>query len=469
MAENFLIDEPELLRITPEHCRLLNNMLDAEAPCALEAPEDGESHACERPLSVPDLGDPGGPNQQGGGLGTLYCQEYPYLCGGAHPWSGGGIDCNWGCVEISDSLGGASTTCTWGCYAAVSTSDDPDRALAGPIVRQGFGPRLAFEHPRADARVSGTIHIRGWMQHVLWFVDLKFGVNGQEITPIALHRNRPSPGACVPPYGRNWPGCDRAGFVATFDTRTLPNGRHRLEMSASDELGWLSSVERWVEVDNPDPCAGAAAPLVAITSPAPGAQLRGPATVLVSAAPAPGVAIARVTLQDDGVNVAIDDDAPYAVMWDPPPGVHTLRAHALDGCGRGTWSSPVTVTRSAPPSPLPPAIALARHTAMTPMPHDATHVFRLTTAGAPISRAFRVTNAGDGPIALSASLQGSACFKLIVPPATTLAPDAWSDLRVRLHCAAPGPATGALTLTATAASGASTTVHRLRLEGSVLP
>ncbi|MEM6456780.1 MAG: hypothetical protein AAF772_16940, partial [Acidobacteriota bacterium] len=110
MAATFDFRDQGLLPITPQHCRLLDKMLDLEASCNNALPEPHENHSCEDESFRPEQGAPGGPGGMGSGNAREYCAAYPGLCINPNPWNGGGIDCSWGCVEIADNFGDRRNT-----------------------------------------------------------------------------------------------------------------------------------------------------------------------------------------------------------------------------------------------------------------------------------------------------------------------------------------------------------------------
>ncbi len=89
--------------------------------------------------------------------------------------------------------------------------------------------------------------------------------------------------------------------------------------------------------------------MVTITSPTPGATVRGTVTVSASVSAA-GALVQGVQFQLDGAPLGAEDtEAPYAVPWDTftaANGPHTLRAIARDSLGIWYPSDPVTVNGS---------------------------------------------------------------------------------------------------------------------------
>jgi streptogramin lyase len=89
--------------------------------------------------------------------------------------------------------------------------------------------------------------------------------------------------------------------------------------------------------------------MVSITSPGPGATVRGTVTVSASVS-ASGVLVQGVQFQIDGAPLGAEDtEAPYAVPWDTLTGAngpHTLRAIARDALGVWYPSDPITANAS---------------------------------------------------------------------------------------------------------------------------
>ena len=94
---------------------------------------------------------------------------------------------------------------------------------------------------------------------------------------------------------------------------------------------------------------------MAVSAPAPGANVSG--TIPVSANASDDVGVVGVQFTLDGANLGAEDtSAPYSVSWNTTTasdGPHTLRAVARDASGNSTTSAAVgvTVSNAAPPSP----------------------------------------------------------------------------------------------------------------------
>ncbi|MCL4181494.1 MAG: hypothetical protein KJ072_27620 [Verrucomicrobia bacterium] len=91
-------------------------------------------------------------------------------------------------------------------------------------------------------------------------------------------------------------------------------------------------------------------PVVSLTAPITGTLLSLPGEVPLAAdASDPGGAVARVDFLVNGSVLVTDTSAPYAYTWvNPPAGVHSIQARAVDDWGASTTSNPVTLTVRVP-------------------------------------------------------------------------------------------------------------------------
>lgn len=97
-------------------------------------------------------------------------------------------------------------------------------------------------------------------------------------------------------------------------------------------------------------------PVVALTSPADGAQFDAPATIAMTATAIDDGSVAQVEFFLDGASVGIDTSAPYSAQASGVPvGDHVLTAEATDDAGAKSTSAARTVqVRNVPPPPPPP-------------------------------------------------------------------------------------------------------------------
>jgi hypothetical protein len=137
----------------------------------------------------------------------------------------------------------------------------------------------------------------------------------------------------------------RSGSSATFtvDTTKLSNGTHVLQAHACDAGGNLgSSATVNINVRNmPD----ATAPMVAITSPAAGATVRGFVNIAVTATD--NVAVARIECYLDNRLIASRTGGTATFRYDTrlvADGLHTLQARAYDRAGNVGISAGISIT-----------------------------------------------------------------------------------------------------------------------------
>jgi hypothetical protein len=130
-----------------------------------------------------------------------------------------------------------------------------------------------------------------------------------------------------------------APYELSWDSTTLADGAHALSAKAYGPLGIPStSASVGVNVDNHAPDA-------ALTSPVPGAFLRG--SVTLAATSSDTVGVARVEFYDGATLLGTDSSAPYSLSWNTANatnGAHTLTVKAFDSAGNTVTSAGVTVT-----------------------------------------------------------------------------------------------------------------------------
>jgi protocatechuate 3,4-dioxygenase beta subunit len=128
-------------------------------------------------------------------------------------------------------------------------------------------------------------------------------------------------------------------FTAPLDATSV-----ELSVQATDNLGRATTVVRTVAV-TPDP-----PPVVDITSPAAGQSVVEGTTLTLSADASDNVQVTQVRFLADGVLVAVDNGAPYAVTYTVALGATslTVAAEASDNLGRSTTATR-TVTVTADP------------------------------------------------------------------------------------------------------------------------
>ncbi|HEX8536295.1 MAG TPA: Ig-like domain-containing protein, partial [Cystobacter sp.] len=139
-----------------------------------------------------------------------------------------------------------------------------------------------------------------------------------------------------------------APYEVSWNSPAMPDGLRLLNAKAYDSAGNYSSSTIVVTLDNTLPGA-------AITSPAPGAFVRG--TVLLNATASDNQGVDRVEFYVDGMLVDTDLNASYQGAWNTAGatnGAHTLTAKAFDIAGnvRTTAGVTVTVDNTAPTTAL---------------------------------------------------------------------------------------------------------------------
>jgi hypothetical protein len=134
-------------------------------------------------------------------------------------------------------------------------------------------------------------------------------------------------------------------FPFSWDSTTVAAGAHTLQALVVDPVGNSSSTTINVLVDN-------AAPSVAITAPAPGADVPGGA-VAVQVTASDAVAVASVALYADGVLQSTLTAAPWNFTWNTSGlasgSTHTLTARATNAGGIAASAS-ISVTVDSAPS-----------------------------------------------------------------------------------------------------------------------
>jgi hypothetical protein len=144
------------------------------------------------------------------------------------------------------------------------------------------------------------------------------------------------------------------GFVNTPSGGVTLNGNSRIVGAVVCDQLTLKANALIRGVSNP----ANQSPIVALTSPANGAQFQAPATItLMASASDPDGAIARVDFFHNGVLAGGASIAPYQlIVTGLAAGSHTFTARATDAGGASTDSSPVTVGVAG--INLPPSVAL---------------------------------------------------------------------------------------------------------------
>ena len=198
----------------------------------------------------------------------------------------------------------------------------PSSAQLGSLV-------VSLTSPAPGATVSNTVPVKASVTIVgmLTVAGVQFKLDGVNLGPEDTSS----------PYSVAW------------DTRTASNGSHTLIAVARDALGvqWSSQPVTVTVFNDLVP------PTVSITSPSPGASVRGVTTLNASAAD--NIGVVGVQFKLDGVNLGAEDTtAPYSIAWTTTTasnGGHTLTAVARDAAGNTTTAAGVAVSvDNAPPA-----------------------------------------------------------------------------------------------------------------------
>lgn len=201
--------------------------------------------------------------------------------------------------------------------SALGTVVLPMGEAFGPAAPDETAPLVVIAAPVSGQTVRGTVSITASASDDVRVEGVDFHVNGALVA-----RDLAAP------------------YVASWDTRALPNGPATLEAQAFDAAGNVGfSAPVVVTIDN-----DGTPPLVALTAPADGAIVSGLVPLTANASDASG--IARVEFLVDGTVIGSDTSAPYAITWDSrslPNGARTLRARAVDANGNSALSDPRTV------------------------------------------------------------------------------------------------------------------------------
>jgi subtilisin family serine protease len=179
-------------------------------------------------------------------------------------------------------------------------------------------PVVSLTAPAPGIKVTGSVLISANATDNLGVARVEFFVDGTLIGT-----------GTAAPYGVSW------------NSRSMASGSHTLTAKAYDAAGNIGTSAQVTVTSVPE----LTPPSVSITSPQSGATLVGPVTISAAATDASGVA--RVEFFVDGVLLASDTTAPYAVDWDSgswPDGSHTLTARAHDRLDNLATSAGVAVS-----------------------------------------------------------------------------------------------------------------------------
>jgi len=181
-------------------------------------------------------------------------------------------------------------------------------------------PNVNITSPKNGETVSATISIQANATDDKGITHVDFLVDGALIGTDTTS-----------PYSLDW------------DTTTVKNGTHGLNVTAHDSVGQVAYDEIAVNVDNvivPDKTP----PQVAITSPADKSTVSG--SVSIKAIAMDNIKVSRVEFSIDGNLKGTDTSVPYEMAWDTTKytlGAHTITATAYDPSSNKA-SDTITVT-----------------------------------------------------------------------------------------------------------------------------
>ncbi len=181
---------------------------------------------------------------------------------------------------------------------------------------------ITFQHPQAEATVTGTVPITVALTAIYPISDIRLKVDGQEL-------GRPQLNSAIPAGAET-----KIGYVWT--TQRLSEGKHALQVFVTTEAGRVFSATHEVNVGKHI--------VVTITEPEQEATLNGPVRVVAHvASDAP---IDKVRFLVDDKEVAADRVPPYEAQihtGDFTRGTHTISVVAQNTAGQEDQAS-VTVT-----------------------------------------------------------------------------------------------------------------------------
>jgi Bacterial Ig domain/Metallo-peptidase family M12 len=316
--------------ILASYCNLANRENNDKDACNDRKPTSTQVNPCES--DPPPSSQGGGPGNLGLGSNKDWCVAYAWDCtmNSSPDWT---QTCAYYCTTTTDSTGEIiSSGCTWNCD---SDEEEANTDLAGPT--------LSVTSPSSGQTVSGVINLTGWAMQYFVPATITLGVDGNQVSIGSLVRGLPSPAACTAPAGVEHYLCNtNSGFTGTFDTRTLSNGSHTLDVLAGTSIGWSTSME--ISLVTANTCFDMVPPTISLSAPTAGASVTG--TVSVTAAAADNVAVGQVAFYVDGQIAKVVTAAPWAWSWDTSsysPGTHTLYAVATDTCNNATGARTVAV------------------------------------------------------------------------------------------------------------------------------
>ena len=272
-----------------------------------------------------------------------------------------------------------------------------------------------------------------------------------------------------------------APYSIPWNTRTASNGSHALRAVARDLLGvrWTSQPVT-VTVFN-----DTTLPSVSITSPVPGATVRG--SLAVNGTASDNVGVVGVQFRLDGAALGAEDTAaPYSVPWTTTTasnGSHSLTAVARDAAGNVAISAAVTVVvdNAVPTVAMTAPVSgstVARSITVSAGASDNVGVvgvqFRLDGAAlgaedtaAPYSVPWTTTTASNGPHSLTAVARDAAGNVTTSTAVTVTIDNAFPTVTMTAP-ASGSTVAGSIAASASASDNVGVVGVQFRLDGAVL-
>ena len=193
-------------------------------------------------------------------------------------------------------------------------------AVSVTVLNDAAAPTVALTSPTAATTIGGTVTVAATAGDDIGVTSVQFLLDGAPLGAAVI----------AAPYQVEWP------------TTGVTNSAHALTAVARDAAGRETTSDPVsITVLN-----DAAAPTVAVTSPAANTTIGG--TVTIAATAADDIGVTSVQFLVDGAPLgAADTDAPYEAEWATPTtvnGPHTLSAVARDAAGHVTMSSGVAIS-----------------------------------------------------------------------------------------------------------------------------
>jgi hypothetical protein len=227
-----------------------------------------------------------------------------------------------------------STTVPDGTYTLQSVASDVDGvqkvSSASTVVVENAPPPTSILVPSNGASVSGTQVVFDAGSPNVGVTTVKFELTGGSLNDAVV--------ATATPSGYGW--------VATWDSTTVPNGTYTLQSVASDGAGYQGvSPAITVVVEN-------APPPTSILVPSNGASVSGTQVVFDAGSPNVGVTTVKFELTGGSLNdVVVATATPthygWVATWDSttvPDGTYTLQSVASDAGGNEGVSPAISVT-----------------------------------------------------------------------------------------------------------------------------